>query len=134
MHEQVTAWGMRTQLCASAEIALAVLEAAAADPFRVILVDFVMPGMDGLELARRIHASPTQDSKVFLLSSSGQSISKSLRRDVGLTGCMTKPVKSDHLRDTWSRPVAARWRRRRRLNRLGSRPHPRPWPDAGTYW
>jgi CheY-like chemotaxis protein len=99
LHEQVTAWGMRTQLCASAEIALAVLEAAAADPFRVILVDFMMPGMDGLELARRIHDSPTQHSKIFLLSSSGQSISQSRRRDAGLTACIAKPIKSDYLRD-----------------------------------
>jgi CheY-like chemotaxis protein len=46
--------GFRVQLSRSGADALSWL--AHADPPRLVLTDLIMPGMDGVELARRIHA------------------------------------------------------------------------------
>src|SRR5262249_41365042 len=53
-------WGMRPGLAADAPSALARLKAAVAEgePFRLALLDVMMPGMDGLALAEEIRRQP----------------------------------------------------------------------------
>jgi phosphoserine phosphatase RsbU/P len=43
------------------------LEALAADPVRVVVSDWVMPGLDGLELCRRVRARTGSDYVYFIL-------------------------------------------------------------------
>ena len=56
----VASWGMRSNAARDAAHALTQLIGAAdeGEPFDVALLDFNMPGESGLELARRISASP----------------------------------------------------------------------------
>ena len=48
------AWGMRRTLATGADEALAALDAT--EPIDVAILDMLMPGMDGLDLAAKIHA------------------------------------------------------------------------------
>jgi signal transduction histidine kinase/CheY-like chemotaxis protein/DNA-binding LacI/PurR family transcriptional regulator len=54
--ESLESWGMSVTLCSSPASGLENLRAAAVEerPFDILLLDVVMPGMDGVECARRI--------------------------------------------------------------------------------
>ena len=72
--EQLAAWQMRAVAVSSAEAALATLREAAraGQPFEIALLDLVMPGLDGLGLARQITADRTLGQLSMLLLSSDQ--------------------------------------------------------------
>jgi CheY-like chemotaxis protein/HPt (histidine-containing phosphotransfer) domain-containing protein len=89
-------WGMRPALAADGPSALARLReaAAAGEPFRLALIDVMMPGMDGPALAEQIRQQPElAGCATLLLSSAGPA----LGRDLGPVHCLTKPVKPSDL-------------------------------------
>jgi signal transduction histidine kinase/CheY-like chemotaxis protein len=96
----VASWGMRPDAASDAHDAVAHLQRAAeeGDPYDVALLDFNMPGENGLELARRITASTTlRNTRLILLTSSGQ-----IAADDPATGVryrLTKPVRQSRLLD-----------------------------------
>ncbi len=68
------------------------------DPFRVALLDFLMPEMDGLTLARRIKSDPRLASaQLLILSSFRRDIDQSELNVAGVSQWLTKPVKSNQL-------------------------------------
>ncbi|MGZ8216689.1 response regulator [Methylomagnum sp.] len=89
-------WGMRVDAVTDGEQALASLRAAQAsgDPYRYGLLDMEMPGMNGIELARRIKADPALAGiRLFLLSSSSGEGESREAREVGFAARMNKPVR-----------------------------------------
>jgi len=69
---QCTNWGMHTRATSSQQEALQWLKAN--DPFDVAIIDFHMPEMDGVDLARAIRTHRSEDDlPVILFSSSGRS-------------------------------------------------------------
>jgi two-component system sensor histidine kinase/response regulator len=93
-------WGMRVTSCPDGEDALEALTRAAdkGEPFDVAVLDFNMPRMDGVELARRITASPALRSlRMVMLTSSGTG--HAAAREVGVTEFLTKPVRQSRLYD-----------------------------------
>ena len=60
LRRQTESWGMETATALSAATALEVLKKAAAErsPFRIAIVDVMMPEVDGIELARMIKGEP----------------------------------------------------------------------------
>jgi two-component system sensor histidine kinase/response regulator len=100
LHEQLVAWDMKPLLASSGEAALELLRAALGQtpPIRLALLDLNMPGMDGLELARRISQDPTlQGTRLVMLTSSEAGGPDLLA--AGVTACLTKPVRSSQLYD-----------------------------------
>lgn len=99
---QVLSWGMRSGSAADAREALGMLREAskAGDPYELAILDMMMPGMDGLELARAIKAAPAIASMPLILLTSLSEVldSESLRRD-GISACLTKPVRQSRLQD-----------------------------------
>jgi CheY-like chemotaxis protein len=96
----VASWGMRPGVAADAVDALAQLQRAAheQDPYSVALLDRNMPGESGLELARRITASPAlRDTRLIMLTSSAQSAADHLTN--GIRCHLTKPVRQSRLLD-----------------------------------
>lgn len=99
--EQLTAWQMDTVSVASADEALAALRLAVEErrPFEIALLDLVMPGTDGIELARRITADPGLGSPLMLLLTSDQGVPPQEVRDAGLHASLDKPVRHSELYD-----------------------------------
>jgi signal transduction histidine kinase/DNA-binding response OmpR family regulator/HPt (histidine-containing phosphotransfer) domain-containing protein len=87
---------LRADVCASGEEALALLAAAKAgsDPYRLVLLDWRMPGLNGMETAQRIKAEHSQsDLAVILLVDAGENEALAERMaDAGLAQLLTKPV------------------------------------------
>jgi len=82
--------GYRVQLASSAEQALSSLRSLKPD---LILVDLMLPGMNGLELASRIKQdSRLHDVKVLALTACGMEGDEERARDAGCDGYLTKPI------------------------------------------
>jgi CheY-like chemotaxis protein/HPt (histidine-containing phosphotransfer) domain-containing protein len=95
----VSSWGMRPHVADGAADAMRKLERAAdrGEPFEVALLDFHMPGENGLELASRIRAAERLHStRLILLTSSGE-VAHGGPTDVDFH--LTKPVRQSRLLD-----------------------------------
>lgn len=65
---------------------------------RLILMDIQLPGMDGLELARRLKADvATKDILIFALTAYAMKGDEEKARAVGCDGYITKPIDIDSL-------------------------------------
>ncbi len=102
LQDQLTAWGMSVDLAEDGSGALDLLLAAARDRRRYDLgvLDLCMPGMDGLELGRRIGAHPELAGTPLVLLTSGPDVSRAEARRAGIGGSLTKPVLLSRLRTT----------------------------------
>jgi len=110
LHEQITSWRMRNGGYASGEQALQVLREAssAGDPFHIAVLDYQMPGMDGLMLARAIKADPAlQETVLVMLTSLGQPDDVNLLKEAGIFACLVKPVRQSKLWDVLAEAWAA---------------------------
>ena len=94
---QTERWGMRARDTSSPAVALEWI--VQGDPFDVALLDYQMPEMDGIALAREIRAVRGAHAPVLiLLSSTGQSLA-SAHADAGFAAGLSKPLRLSHLRD-----------------------------------
>ncbi len=65
---------------------------------RLILTDIQLPGMDGLEMTRRLKASPeTADIKVVALTAYAMKGDEEKARAAGCDGYITKPIDTQAL-------------------------------------
>ena len=103
LSEQLRNWGFDGAAVESGELGLAFLKHAAdvsADVDCVIL-DFQMPDMNGVEVARRIRASGINASvPIILLTSVDQSETSKLATKYGIDAQLTKPARSSALLET----------------------------------
>src|SRR5262249_41045236 len=94
---QTERWGMRARDTNSPAVALEWI--VQGDPFDVALLDYQMPEMDGIALAREIRAVRGAHAPVLiLLSSTGQSLAPA-HADAGFAAGLSKPLRLSHLRD-----------------------------------
>jgi signal transduction histidine kinase/DNA-binding response OmpR family regulator len=94
---QTERWGMRARDTSSPAVALKWI--AQGDPFDVALLDYQMPEMDGVALAREIRTVRGAHAPVLiLLSSTGQPLA-STHADAGFAAGLSKPLRLSHLRD-----------------------------------
>ena len=97
------------ETAASAIEALTVLQRAAEDgqPFQAVLTDHRMPGIDGLELARRIRAMPAiAETRLVLYSSIDDKSSRKELRALGFAGHLSKPMRRAELLATMERVLS----------------------------
>jgi len=95
-------WGMRASVAESGEAALAELSEAeaAAEPYRLLLTDMLMPGMDGFELVERIRRRPELSTVVIMmLTSAGQRDDVARCRELGVAAYLLKPIRQTELRE-----------------------------------
>ncbi len=101
-------WAMHVDLVASGEEALAALETAASDgaPYDLVLLDLKMPGMDGIETVKAMHAISglAKMPQVFIISAYAQAHMEAEAGDV--SAFLLKPVDPAALLET----ITARFR------------------------
>jgi two-component system sensor histidine kinase/response regulator len=93
----------RADLVASGEEAIdAVRRMDAADPYDVVLMDWRMPGLDGIEAARRIKADQglAKPPAVVMVTAFGREEVRHEAELAGLEGFLVKPVNQSTLIDT----------------------------------
>jgi CheY-like chemotaxis protein len=96
--EQLGRWGLAPQLADDGAAALDLLHRAAARgrPFPLALLDMTMPGLDGLELARRVGDEPAlAGTRLVLLTSTD--VTPHQLEGVELAAYLNKPVRSAQL-------------------------------------
>lgn len=99
---QFDSWAMAAEPVETGLQALARLRAAAAygQPFDLAILDYMMPEMDGLQLAQTIKSDPQlAATKLVLLSSSGQMVPSQHLQDAGFAVGLLKPVRQSRLFD-----------------------------------
>ena len=95
-HDQLAYWGCEFASAFDGPHALECLRAAAraGTPYQFAILDMHMPGMDGLELARRIGAEPgLPPMTLIMLSSISDQLSVDQYRACGIAQHLTKPVR-----------------------------------------
>ncbi len=94
----------RVTAVSSGHKALDELVAAAqhGDPFDLVLMDWKMSGMDGIEAARRIKSAPELSTipQILMVTAYGREETMRQAEDVGLAAFLVKPVNQSVLLDT----------------------------------
>lgn len=94
--------GFRVETVGSGQAGLDRLEASMkTDPFEIILLDWKMPAMDGLETCRRIHRMPDlwPMPKIIMATAYGGTEAQDQGQKNGLDGFVTKPATQSTLYD-----------------------------------
>ncbi len=100
LHYQLEAWGIAHEIAADAEQALVLMAAASDKHFDIAIVDYQMPVMDGIELARRIRAQAAwATTRLLILSSAGALDENAEAAAVGIDAVLEKPVRQSMLYD-----------------------------------
>ncbi|BCA54784.1 putative Hybrid histidine kinase [Nitrospira sp. KM1] len=100
LHHFAQGWGMDDHGAEDAERAVQLVEEAAArhQPYDVAVLDMMMPGTDGLMLARLLKAHPAgRRIKLLLLTSLVQKGQSEQAKQAGIDVYITKPVRHDQL-------------------------------------
>jgi len=100
--EMLTNWRMNPVEADGGAAALEEMEAArrAGKPFPIVLLDALMPGLDGFQVLQRIQADPVLAGAVIVLLSANRYLADTERcRELGVKQCLTKPVGQSELLD-----------------------------------
>ncbi len=102
LEEMLASWGMQPTRASSGRAALEALERAnrAGRPFELVLLDGMMPGLDGFTLAGLIRQQPYGEQiPLMMLSSAARAEDSGRAAAVGIARSLIKPVKQSDLLD-----------------------------------
>jgi two-component system, sensor histidine kinase and response regulator len=111
LRDQFAAWGMDVQTAGAGSEALGLLQRAADEnnPYRLAIIDMLMPGMDGPAVARAISADPALcETSLVLVTAMDNPFDPAAMKAAGFTACLTKPVRQSTLFDTIADVLAHR--------------------------
>ena len=103
LQEMLTNWGIQPTLVDSGQAAISATEEAqrTGRPFRLALLDFHMPEMNGIQCAERLSSQPGWHRfPMLMLSSSLTTFDSERLRSVGINHFLRKPVLASELLDT----------------------------------
>jgi CheY-like chemotaxis protein/HPt (histidine-containing phosphotransfer) domain-containing protein len=106
--ELLTSRQMRPHAVGSGAEALAALGTAAesGEPFELMLLDCMMPEMDGFEVAEKVREDPNlTDTSTLLLPSAGKSGDAARCRELGISTYLVKPVMHTELFEAIARTL-----------------------------
>jgi two-component system sensor histidine kinase/response regulator len=99
LEKQLSSWGVRTTAVEGGQEALEELRSAG-EPYDLAVLDMQMPGIDGMELARRIKADPALSPiRLVLLTSMGRRGEGEEASQSGIEAYLTKPIRQSDLYD-----------------------------------
>jgi signal transduction histidine kinase/CheY-like chemotaxis protein len=108
---QLAAWQISAEAVPGGYEALAALRSGLATqtPFHFAILDMQMPGMSGLDLARRVQADPAlAGTKRIILSSIGSTLLRADLAAAGVGACLTKPARQTQLHEALLSLMASR--------------------------
>jgi signal transduction histidine kinase/DNA-binding response OmpR family regulator len=111
LEEVLRSWHMKPGTASSAAAAFAALKKAHAggEPFRLALLDWMMPGTDGFDLAEQIlHDPDLAQTVLIMISSTGHTKIAARCREMGVAGHLSKPVKQSELFDMIAAAIGTR--------------------------
>ena len=109
LSEQVKSWGVEAITATDGIEALQIIKQhqATGRPFDFILLDYLMPGLNGQELASVItKAINIQNIPIIMLSSCDQSVSTQNLNAIGIQAYLIKPVREKRLFETITQVVS----------------------------
>ena len=97
--EYLATWNVKCDSASSPDEALRTLQQAKkrGEAYNLALVDYLMPGMNGEELAELIKSIPDFKSMLFVLLSSGISSELGRLKEIGFSASIQKPVRLELL-------------------------------------
>ncbi len=107
--EQLTSWGLKTETAKDGVDALTAIRAAqvAGEPYDLILLDFLMPGINGQEFAQLVSQTPSlKTPQIIMLSSCDQPVTTADLLEIGIDCYLIKPVRERRLFDTIVRVIS----------------------------
>ena len=110
VREFLASWGAKVTEAAGGEEGLSMLHRAceAGKPFRLVILDYQMPDMDGFETARLIKGQPELQGTIMVLLTSLQRKDDMERaREIGFARILYKPVKRAELREAVAQALGA---------------------------
>jgi PAS domain S-box-containing protein len=103
LQEMLESFSFEVSLAASGAEGIAELEATAKDkPFELVIMDWKMPGIDGVEASKRIknHTDLSKIPAIILVTAYGREEIMKQAEDLGLEGFLLKPITPSILFDT----------------------------------
>ena len=103
LSENLRGFALRAESASSGEDAVRQIAAAdARDPYRLVLMDWHMPGMDGLQASRIIKREDRLQNvpKVVMVTALAREDVRRQAEDIGIDGYLLKPVNASLLYDT----------------------------------
>jgi len=100
LKHQLDSWGMLYEEAGSGAEALEMLRSAARcrQPFKLAMLDLMMPGMNGFELAREIKADKAIGGvELVMVTSFGERGDSTAAQETGIAAYLTKPVRQMQL-------------------------------------
>ena len=109
LRHQLMQWNAHSMLAEDGPQALRILNAARREgqAFDLILLDFNMPEMDGLEVAREIKRDPELAAIPIVMLGSMTGQSTEITKQAGLAAYLTKPVRQARLYDVLATVIGA---------------------------
>ena len=101
LDRMLATWEMKAKSVDSGDAALAELSAASQSnqPYRLIVTDMHMPGMDGLDFVGRIRENPGLTfAKIVMLTSGSRSGDHERCKSLGISEFLSKPIRLTELR------------------------------------
>ncbi|WP_337288540.1 response regulator [Candidatus Methylomirabilis sp.] len=98
LRRTLQAWGTSVAEAAGGDEALALLRAPQAR-FQIVIMDYQMPDMDGVAVARAIQQDSRLQGIKLVMLSSWEGLPAATREELGITVVLTKPVKQSKLLD-----------------------------------
>ena len=103
VEESLRTWGIKVTSVDGGKAALEEMKKAeiTGRPFSIVLVDYMMPGMDGFELTEKIRADPSiANATVIMLTSAGQRGDAARCLELGISAYLLKPINQQQLLKT----------------------------------
>ena len=91
-------WGLDSLAVSDATQALRALRDP--EPYRLIITDLQLPGMDGFELCRRIKDTPAAAAKIVMISSVTRAEIRQEAKDLAISALLQKPIRPGTLLQT----------------------------------
>jgi signal transduction histidine kinase/DNA-binding response OmpR family regulator len=95
LNQMLTSMGMKPSVVNDGASTIKLLEQAqaASDPYKLVLLDAEMPGMDGFQVAEQIQRDPSLESNIVMLLGASDAHGDAMRcRQMGIRASLRKPI------------------------------------------